>query len=157
MLGDGIASFVYRMGLSTFRIAMVLSLLRRYAERRMDDRLFDDGEQLLICNDADFRTAMTIMDTLVNHTAIIYASLAEEDMEKWFEASGLKQNAPEAIFFRHLPQEFTREKALDVAEKLNFSERSIDRYLGMLFGKYQLVERKKRGLHCKKNLQNDLK
>ena len=157
MLGDGIASFVYRMGLSTFRIAMVLSLLRKYVERRMDDRLFDDGEQQLVCNDADFRTAMTIMDTLVNHTAIIYASLAEEDMEKWFEASGLKQNAPEAIFFRHLPHEFTREEALDVAEKLNFSVRSVDRYLGMLFGKYQLVERKKRGLYCKKNLQNDLK
>ena len=55
------------MGLITFRIAMVLSVLRI-----MEDGCFD---KTLLCMDTDFETALTMAEVLLQHTGKVIREL----------------------------------------------------------------------------------
>ena len=62
-----------RLGLSTFRIAMIFTTPRFFAPPFRGGR-----EGLLVCNDADFNTALTITKTLIHHAALIFQRLPTE-------------------------------------------------------------------------------
>jgi hypothetical protein len=66
-LGDDIVASVRRMGVITFRIAMILTTLRL-----MDGEPFTP---VLTCSDADFRTAMSISAVLIRHTQYVFSHL----------------------------------------------------------------------------------
>ena len=59
-LGEDIIASVRRLGLITYRIAMIMSALRI-----MEDGCFEDN---IICRDVDFETALVISDALLHHT-----------------------------------------------------------------------------------------
>ena len=60
---------VRRLGLSAFRIILILSALR----------ILETGEipTKLICTDEDFSTALTICNTLMGHTGKIFSTLPQ--------------------------------------------------------------------------------
>ena len=151
MLGDGITSFIFRMGLSAFRMAMILSLLRRHSDTPEGTPLFQKGDNVLACQDVDLDTALTIMDTLVNHTALIYSSLAKDGEEQ-----PLKGKAGEGIggtllaLYKLLPEEFSTKEFYETAERNGYNIKSVKRYLKQLVTDYRLLERVKYGHYRKR-------
>ena len=59
LLGGDITGSILRLGLITFRLAMILSILRYY-ENNKDD-LFNKIDNEIICNDIDFDTFMIVL------------------------------------------------------------------------------------------------
>lgn len=152
MLGDGISSFIFRLGLSAFRIAMILTLLRRYSEWDKSAPLFDGNTQALLCGDKDFTMALTIMNTLVNHTATIYAALAKED-EGLLNQQLAELTHAERIIYNALNDEFTTNDLKNVAIEKNINADTARRYLGKFANTYHIVERVKNGLYRKTKKQ----
>lgn len=72
--GDNFIASVRRLGLITYRIAMVLSVLRMIDEREFPE--------LLYCHDEDFRSAMLISSVLIRHTLRVYLDLSNHDLSK---------------------------------------------------------------------------
>ena len=61
-------SIVRRMGLSCFRIAMVLSAIRKYQEKRLETKL--------VCHKNDFQAAILLAKTYLKHGLFVYDHLS---------------------------------------------------------------------------------
>ena len=148
MLGDGITSFVFRMGLSAFRIAMVLSVLRHAEGMDEDTPLFTGDAPELVCSDTDFRTTLLVMEALVGHTARVYARVAEP--EEVPDATSLKGlTALEAKLYAALPQEFSSAQFFAFSERLGLKQRNGYRVIGRLLNRFSLLRRVKYGMYAK--------
>lgn len=117
--GEYIIASVRRLGLSSFRIILILSALR----------ILETGEipTKLICTDEDFTTALTICNTLMVHTGKIFSTLPQvEDIQPGHLSSSRQQ-----LFLTALPEEttFTRQTYLQIAETLGIPVPSADRYI----------------------------
>ena len=148
MLGDGISSFIFRLGLSTFRIAMTLALLRRYSEWDRKKPFFEPDDQAMLCGETDFRIAMTIMNTLVNHTATIYADLAKDDegSDKPKELSKLQP--AERRLYEALGDSFTKKEMDQTAADLGINPETARRY-ATKFISHKVARRIKNGVYRK--------
>ena len=152
MLGDGIVSFIFRMGLYFIRITMVLALLRRFSDLAPGKPLFEAHEQAITCCETDFRIAMTIMDTLVNHTAYIYSGLGGEKEEDIFDHP-VNLSPEELRLFKALPDDYTTGEAKKKAEEIGINPATAKRYIGDYWKKYHIVERVNHGHYRKINLK----
>lgn len=149
MLGDGITPFVFRLGISTFRIAMTLAILRRYSERDESKPFFEDNEQAMLCSDKDIDIALTIINTLVNHTGKIFSALAKDD-EDPMKKELSKMSQPERVLFEALGDEFTSESIRQTAIALDINPNTVRRYSGKYVTKYHVATRLSNG-HYRKN------
>ena len=152
MLGDDIVSFIFRMGLYFIRITMVLALLRRFSDLAPGKPLFEAHEQAITCCETDFRIAMTIMDTLVNHTAYIYSGLGGEKEEDIFDHP-VNLSPEELRLFKALPDDYTTGEAKKKAEEIGINPATAKRYIGDYWKKYHIVERVNHGRYRKINLK----
>lgn len=103
---------VNRMGLITFRICMVLTVLRKF-----DSTI----EEEMVCGDDDFTTGLKLAKILM-----VNANRAMQLLPKQGESqlSGGRLN-----IFQSLPNEFDRAEALAVGGRYNISGRTVDRFL----------------------------
>ena len=152
MLGDGIVSFIYRMGVYFIRIAMVLSLLRRFSDLTPGKPLFEKHEQAITCTETDFRIAMAIMDTLVNHTAYIYTGLGGEKEQDIFDHP-VQMNPSELRLYKELPDEYTTKEAKMKATELGINPATAKRYISDYWKKYQIAEFVTHGHYRKINVK----
>lgn len=108
-------SILNRLGLMTFKISMILTVLRNFHELHL--------KELLICSDEDFKTALQIVDTLKHHSFLMHSMLPHHQTE---------MNPRQIQFYELLPknEEFTRNIANEVGKKIGISERSVGNYLG---------------------------
>lgn len=126
LFGLDIVASVRRLGLITFRIAMILSSLR-----------IIDGGQIsnhIVCDDSDYQTAITMARVLLQHTAKVFGFLPTTKTV----ANG---NAPTIIkqnFLDNLPPEFDRKTYLAVAEKLNIPSKTAEKYISRFCDSGQL-------------------
>ena len=150
--GDGILSFVKRLGLSAFRLAMVLSLLRRHSDRKGIMHLFTDSEQTLVCSDLDFKIMLTIMETLIAHTSTMFAEISTNSGQSATNISST--NNMEVVLFNALPDEFKYDDVKRIATNLGLYDRTARKYLAKYISQYRTVERVKFG-HYKKVVQNN--
>ena len=111
LLGRDFDANIKRLGLITFRIAMIFSALR----------ILEDGNLTnpMICSDIDFETAMTIATTLEKHAIAVFQNLPNNDLK------GIKLK-----FFEKLPQQFDRQGYLKVAAELGIVARTAEKYIG---------------------------
>ena len=116
-LGDDFIASVRRMGLITYRIAMVLSIIRMIDE--------DDFPALLYCHDGDFECAITISKVLLQHTERVYTELSNHDLSR---PAGQGQNRRTQLL-ELLPDEFGTATAQELAAKLSIPRRTVERYL----------------------------
>ncbi len=110
--GDEAGSSVKRMGLNVFRIAMLLSAIRK-AEKR-------NTAQNIVCADIDFEIAMALGEVYLRHAMQLYARLPKRE-------TGLK--AAQNTFLNALPASFSRKEAVQVGQTLSIRERTVDKYL----------------------------
>ena len=116
-LGDAIIASVRRMGLITFRIAMVLSALRLADRKTLPE--------LIYCSDQDFHSAMTIARVALSHTVRVYHELNSHELASIAaEGAGRKKE-----LLRQLPDEFDTAMAQEFAQRLSIPRRTAERYL----------------------------
>lgn len=117
LFGTDIIASVRRLGLITFRLAMVLTALRL-----MDGR---SVTPVIVCDDLDFRSVLIMAQVLLQHTAHVFGNLptTEPDINK-SATTILCQK-----FFDILPSEFNRSAYLSAAERLNISPKTAEKYI----------------------------
>ena len=143
--GDDLDAFVFRLGLTTYRIAMVLTILRH---EEQEPRFSHQGEPL-VCTENDYQTAITIASCLINHTVFVYKRLLPH-IETPLSTLGKPMSSQELFFLNTLPPEFTRKDFLLVARQLLMSERTAERYVGAFIADYNVVIRISTGHYRKR-------
>ncbi len=114
LCGEDYIGTVRRLGLITFRIAMILTTIR----------IMDNGElrSPLVCSDADFNIAMEIVKVLVQHAAHVFQQLPTDTAAK-------VQPNQKQQFLNMLPTEFDRQTYLSVAQKLNIPAKTAEKQI----------------------------
>ena len=117
LFGLDIVASVRRLGLITFRIAMILTSLR----------IIDGGQisNLIVCDDSDFQTAITMARVLLQHTAKVFGSLPATETA----TNGNTHTIIKQTLLDNLPPEFDRKTYLAVAEKLKIPPKTADKYI----------------------------
>lgn len=114
LIGTDFNATVRRLALITFRMAMVFTTVRALE----DDCLSDE----LVCNEVDFRNALTIGEILINHSKHIYQGFPQKPMVRRSES--LKEK-----FYRLLPKQFKRENYVALAESLKLNIKTAENYI----------------------------
>lgn len=111
LLGNDFNANSRRLGLITFRIAMVLRTLR----------ILEEGEYSnpLMCSEIDFQIATQIAFTLEKHAIAVFQNLPNNDLK------GIK-----AKFYNALPDNFNRQDYLSTARNLNIKDKTAEKYIG---------------------------
>ena len=113
---DFVAS-VRRLGIITFRIAMIMSSLRI-----LEDANFSN---VMVCSDDDFFTAKSMVEILLKHTAKVYQMLPENiSPNMQCSKNQLKQQ-----YYNALPSNFDTQTAISIAQSLEIPQKTAERYL----------------------------
>lgn len=120
MLGRDFVASIYRLGLSTFRIAMVLSIARleETLSESSTTSISENATTSIICRDEDLDNAITIADTLMQHAAKIFATLMPNKEEDG--TLGIKLSPKSERLFENLPDKFNRQTVLSIGKSLAF-------------------------------------
>jgi hypothetical protein len=105
---------VRRLGVVTFRIAMIFTILRSLEN--------GDTTSPLICDDVDFNNALDITKTLVKHASIVFSELPED------RPLSSKKNLKEQ-FLDKLPKFFNRQEYLETAKSLDIADKTAEGYI----------------------------
>lgn len=122
MLGLDILGSIRRLGIITFRIAMVFSTLR----------MCDTGSYStpFVCSDADYRSAITMAKTLLQHTEKIYKTLPGCGKKNATPEVSIKESTQiKQTFLDSLPINFDRKQFQEIAQSLNIPETTADRFV----------------------------
>ena len=111
LLGNDFEANIKRLGLITFRIAIVLSALRILDEEKLPMKI--------VCNDTDFSTALTIATTLEKHAIAVYQNLPNNELK----GERLK-------FYEALPDRFNRQTYLKTAVAIGLKEKTAEKFIG---------------------------
>jgi hypothetical protein len=128
------ASIVKRLGLILFRMAMLFTALRK----------FENGEAAanLVCTNEDFSTALHLAGIYLQHSLLMFNNLPKQTETTSFKTGGNKRK-----FFDTLPQEFTRQRAVEMGKSFDLAARTVDDMLRNAIGK--LLEKPKPGMYRK--------
>ncbi|MHA8056916.1 DUF3987 domain-containing protein [Aquirufa nivalisilvae] len=110
------SGIVYRLGLIMFSLCMILSALRKFENGEVTDTVF--------CTDEDFNTALTIAQTYLQHSLLMFNNLPKQNEVMSFQSGDSKRK-----FFEALPEEFTRKQATELGSQFKLSARSVDEIL----------------------------
>ena len=122
LCGDEFVASVRRLGLITFRIAMILSALRI-----MEDGCFAPD---LVCSDTDYHSAMTIADTILQHNAHIFLNLPRPSQTSAEAQTTIQgKNRLHTLFLESLPADFDRKTYTEIAAGLSLSDRTAARLI----------------------------
>ena len=110
LIGNDFNANSRRLGLITFRIAMVLSALRIRETGKISDNI--------TCSDIDYKTALSIAFTLEKHAIAVFQNLPNNNLK------GVKLK-----FLNSLPKEFNRQQYLNTAEKLSIKPKTSEKYI----------------------------
>lgn len=111
--GEHTNSVVFRHGHIAFRIAMILTAIRKWES--------ENQETSIKCSDVDFKIALDLTTVYLKHAETVLDLLPKN-------TSKVIINKPKELFSL-LPNEFFRRDAQKFAEALKVSPRTIDRYL----------------------------
>ena len=126
IFGEDIIASVRRLGLITFRIAMILTTLRIMEGK--------DMAQVIVCDDTDFRTSLIMADVLLKHTGKVFGNLPVNEEN----SSNSGQTIIRQKFFDSLPPEFDRRTYLAIAERLNMPAKTAEKQINRLCEKGKL-------------------
>ncbi|WP_394343085.1 hypothetical protein [Seramator thermalis] len=113
LFGLDIVASVRRLGLITYRIAMILPPLR----------ICDNGNisTTMVCNVADFRTALAMVNVLLQHTAKVFQTLPQQNPQS------ASDNEPELLhrqFLDALPPQVQPENLPQRCSKIGHSSQN---------------------------------
>jgi len=127
-------SIIRRMGLITFRIAMIISLMRKGSAS--DNNNNNESESILYCQNIDFYLAFYLTATYIQHSLYMFGFLNKGGTKQSVVDRKIQQ------FFDTLPpDEFTRAAAVQAGkDNVNLEERTVDKYLKKLLVTGHLIQ-----------------
>ena len=130
--GEYIVASVRRMGLSTFRIILILTALRIPETGDLGPTLW--------CTDEDFRTALRICDCIIVHIDKVFSQLPT--VQENSGANPVSESTRQSQFADTLPESFDRQEYLKLASILGIPVPSADRYVKKLLaeGRIEKIE-----------------
>lgn len=137
-LGEDIIASVRRLGLITYRIAMIMSALRI-----MEDGCFEDN---IICRDVDFETALVISEALLHHTTKVFEELPR--LAAAGSSAAGQKTIRRQLFLDKLPESFTRKEFIDISASLGIPLKTAERHISQ-WCKDGVVERLEQGKYVK--------
>ena len=143
--GGDITASVKRLGVSFFRIAMILSSLRQI--QNLGATTFSTKNEFE-CTDEDYNTATLIISTLLEHTTKIFKQVHRFKKNKF--ASGTNKE----VFLTKLPDSFNRLEAMAIATALDIKEKTAENYLSHFIQNGDLLKPKHN--HYEKNVLTDI-
>ena len=123
--GDEFVASVRRLGLITFRLAMILS-----AFRIMEDGIIGDRPT---CLDTDYQSAMTMASVILRHNAHIFLSLPKADTAQLTSSVSTRTTLQQRQFLEALPPDFDRQTYTELATSLGVNPRTADRIIRRWF------------------------
>ncbi|MFD2246648.1 DUF3987 domain-containing protein [Pontibacter ruber] len=114
-IGGDVLSTIKRLGLIFYRIAMVLSCLRKYENRIKDYEIS--------CSDIDFKIAMKLVEVYKAHALLMFNRLPQ--------TGGINEKMVRQ-FYDELPKTFKRKEAIEIGIANGMGTRTIDKYLQLL-------------------------
>lgn len=128
--GEDFIASVRRLGVITFRIAMILSALRI-----METGNFEND---IVCLDRDYDTAISIAEVLIEHNAKVFLDLPQSQTKPGTAAKGSARNRMHHEFFTALPDSFDRKEYLATAIQVGINQNSVDRLIRKWCGEGKL-------------------
>ncbi len=126
--GVNFEASIFRTGIITYRIAMILSALRIMKTGVLREQV--------ICQDEDFYSALYISAKLLKHSSLIFSSLPHK--KKNIQANMFKQvdsfKDKKQRFLEGLPKTFNRQDYLKVADSLSINHKTADNYVSKFAG-----------------------
>ncbi len=121
-ISEDASSTVKRLGLITYRIAMVLAAIRN-----AEDAV---AESSIACSDVDFNIAMSLSEVYLQHALLMFKSLPHSPRA----ALDVRKRK----FWEALPtgSDFPRSEAVAIGAGLNIKERTVGKYLSDLLGAF---------------------
>ena len=117
ILGYDFLASVRRLGLITYRIAMILSVLRIHE--------FGEVPNPLMCEDEDFNTAVTIVQILIQHASRVFQEFPQTaTLNPQRQSTQLRQR-----FFDALPIQFDRSTYLSVAQLIGIRPKTAEKFI----------------------------
>ncbi len=117
--GDETDSMAKRHGIICFRLAMILSGIRKAEE--------NNQEHILICRDDDFEVAISLTKIYHQHALLMYEGLPQSNNTGYCPRYKKME-----LFLNALPDNFMRKEADALCPKFNMVSRSGGRYLQAL-------------------------
>ncbi len=139
--GDEFIATVRRLGVITFRIAMLLAALR----------IMEDGDfsPQLICSDTDYATAKTIAEVIIRHDERVFRTLATPPVTPPVSTAAQRQSQ-QLKYLEALPGEFDRKTYCELATAMGLNPKSIERTIkkwceegrleNVAYGKYRKLK-----------------
>ena len=115
---DNFTASIRRMGLITYRIAMILSALRLENCNYLPSKIQ--------CTNKIFETALAISKSLLQHAMLFYSSLPEG--EEASKQHSIKEQQKRTLL-QMMPSQFSRKELVRIGQTLNISIRTTDTYL----------------------------
>lgn len=131
-------SSVKRLGLIVYRIAMILSAIRKYETKSSDTTI--------ICSDSDFETALKLGQVCLEHVLVVLNKLTESKAQT--AENKLKVNSRNLYYALPTGIEFERKLAVEIGNKIAMAERTVDKHLAMML-KSKLFDQPKAGFYFK--------
>ncbi len=139
--GDDFIATVRRLGVITFRIAMILSALR----------IMEDGSfsQSLTCTDTDYATAKTIAAVIIRHDERVFRTLSSP-LSPAPVSTAAQRQTQQMKYLEALPDEFDRKTYCELAASMGLNPKSIERNIkkwceegqleNIAYGKYRKLK-----------------
>jgi len=120
---EGAESVVKRLSLITYRIAMLLTIIRIGQECIAKGGVLPD---VIECCEADFKIAMQLSSVLYSHSMLIFRALPNQS------GSGFKIRDDKRGFVATLPSKFKRDEAIKLGEGHGLTKDVVDKLLKKL-------------------------
>ena len=127
LFGLDIVASVRRLGLITFRLAMILTTLRLMDGKEKSD--------IIVCDDTDFCTVLIMARVLLQHTAHVLGTLPAIDSS----SASKSQPANRQLFYDMLPHDFNRSTYLAIAAQLNIPPKTAEKQISRFCAHGQLT------------------
>ena len=117
VLGYDFLASVRRLGLITFRIAMILTVLRIHE--------FGEVPNPLMCEDDDFNTAIAIIRVLIQHASRVFQEFPKDTpLNPSRQSTLLRQR-----FLDALPAQFDRSTYVSVAQRIGIPPKTAEKFI----------------------------
>jgi hypothetical protein len=113
--GNDSAATIKRLGLIVFRLAMILSILRRIDDVEIEEKIY--------CTEDDYWASVMITETLMEHASLV------SDLISKYTTKQRRFSEPRIKYFDSLPEEFSRKEADRLAIELKINLKTAEKYL----------------------------
>lgn len=137
-VGNGMQGIVRRMGLMAYRIMMVLTAVRTFETEMFKLPHAPDGSVHLFCQEEDFRTAMSICDTLLAHSVFIYRKLMRTQRHSVPDQQEKSVASRRNAFFELLPETFTKKEYDALIETQNENRSTASKWIDIFIKEHRL-------------------